>query len=272
MKKYVINSKQILIGIGILIAILCTLYGIMYIVAEYKNHFQNKSITLLTANDFDYFVKHFNVNTVVTALGITLKRLGISLFIAVILGLFFGFLLCRKKQWTYTQPTADFLRSIPVTFFIPVMAIVFGSGNETNLYIYTIYPTSLIIMFGVRTGLMKQDLERAHFFKIISSDNCKSKLENWKLAFFEALPDIFSQFRVALSYGLVIVTVIEYLEKTGGMGIGYLAYKTEETVDKVGTFFIILLIGVVGFVLNKITEMIQHKWIHWSNENLKNEN
>jgi ABC-type nitrate/sulfonate/bicarbonate transport system permease component len=151
------------------------------------------------------------------------------------------------------------------------MAIICGIGEEKNIYLLTIYPTLLLIMFGVRTGLIKQDLERAHFFKIIASNNYKSKLEKRKLVFFEALPDIFSGFRVALSYGLVIVTVLEYMRIGNANGIGYLLENNTTLDNKVGIFALVLLIGVVGFVLNKITEIIQHKWIHWSNENLKNE-
>jgi ABC-type nitrate/sulfonate/bicarbonate transport system permease component len=223
------------------------------------------------------FCGQFVDANVLNALFVTMRTLGISLFFALITGLLFGFLFGSKKKWTYTQPSVDFLRSIPVTFLIPVLAIIFGSSNTINMYLLAIYPTSLMIMFGVRTGIIKQDMERLHFFNIISSKQAlpnRYRIEKIKLTFFETLPDIFSGFRVALSYGLVIVTVLEYMHigvSENSIGIGTLLDRENTNHDNVNVFALVLLIGVIGFFLNWVTEKIQNKWIHWSNENLKNE-
>jgi ABC-type nitrate/sulfonate/bicarbonate transport system permease component len=53
-------------------------------------------------------------------------------------------------------------------------------------------------------------------------------------------------------------------------GIGTLLDIETTNHATVNIFALVLLIGVIGFLLNWITERIQHKWIHWSNENLKN--
>jgi ABC-type nitrate/sulfonate/bicarbonate transport system permease component len=134
-----------------------------------------------------------------------------------------------------------------------------------------------MIMFGVRTGMQKQDLERLHFFNVIASKQRQPKryrIEKIKLTLFETLPDIFSGFRVALSYGLVIVTVLEYMHigvSESSIGIGTLLDKENTNHDTMNVFALVLLIGIIGFFLNWITEKIQLKWIHWSSENLKND-
>jgi hypothetical protein len=73
---------------------------------------------------------------------------------------------------------------------------------------------------------------------------------------------------------LVIVTVLEYMHigvLESSIGIGTLLDRENTNHDNVNVFALVLLIGVIGFSLNWITEKIQYKWKHWSNENLKNE-
>ena len=271
----VLNSKRSLWGIVILAGVLGIIYAIICFWVKYDiyNNTQMPSIVKIISRFFSQFADL----SVLKALVVTLRTLGISLFFAIILGLLLGFSFGGKTKWVYTQPTVDFLRSIPITFLIPILAIVLGSSNTINIYLLTIYPTMLMIMFGVRTGKQKQDLERLHFFKVISSKQMQPKryyIEKIKLTLFETIPDIFSGFRIALSYGLVIVTVLEYMHigvSEKSIGIGTLLDKENTNHDITNVFALVLLIGIVGFFLNWVTEQIQHKWIHWSNENLKNE-
>jgi ABC-type nitrate/sulfonate/bicarbonate transport system permease component len=280
MKKNVYNKLKPSTGYGrmwgivILVAVLGFLYELICLGVYLQPYNQTEMPSFMQVAV--RFFAQFSVLGVLKALLVSLRTLGISLLFALVSGLFLGFLFGSKKHWAYTQPTVDFLRSIPVTFLIPVLAILYGSGTVLNIYLLTIYPTSLMIMFGVRTGIIKRNTERLHFFTVISSkamQPLRYRVEKTKLLFFETLPDIFSGFRVALSYGLVIVTVLEYMHigvSEEAYGIGTLLDRETTNHETVNIFALILLIGVIGFLLNWIAEKIQHKWIHWSNENLKN--
>ena len=162
MKNIVNKIPKSVCGIFILAGVLLLVYEVIcfWVNIDIYNNTKMPSVYDIVSRFFLQFAD-FNV---LKALGITLRRLGISLLWAIGVGLLLGFLFGSKKQWAYTQPTVDFLRSIPVTFLIPILAIIFGSGDTINIYLLTIYPTSLLIMFGVRTGKQKQDLERLHFF------------------------------------------------------------------------------------------------------------
>ena len=277
MKKIVFKNKwwRNIAGFLILLCVLSIIYGVIYLGVELKsdNKIKLPSILEVISRGITQLVDL----RVLKALWITIRTLGISLCFAIIFGLLLGFSLGSKKKWTYTQPTVDFLRSIPITFLIPIFAIVAGSGHSINLYLLTIYPTALMIMLGVRAGKQKQDMERLHFFEIIASQQMQKKRyrrEKIKLTFFETIPDIFSGFRIALSYGLVVVTVLEYLnvgQSDNSLGIGALLNSPYAGQSYMNMFALVLLIGFIGFVLNWITEKIQNRLIHWSNENLKNE-
>lgn len=271
--QYIKSNKRSLWGIVILAGVLLLVYGIFFgwVKLQPTNQTKMPSVCDIVGR---FFTQLADLK-VLKALGITLLRLLLSLIFAVIFGLLLGFAFGNKKPWAYTQPTVDFLRSIPVTFFIPILAIVLLSSNTINIYLLTIYPTSLLIMFGVRTGIQKQDLERFHFFDVIASKQQRPdhyRKERIKLILFEALPDICSGFRVALSYGLVVITVLEYMHiGQSVIGLGELLESEVTNHDKTNIFAIVLLIGTIGFLLNKGAEWLQHKYIHWSNENLKNE-
>lgn len=208
---------------------------------------------------------------VINAIGITIFTLTKSLLVSITIGILLGYLLgYNLKVWNTSQPTVDFFRSIPVTFLIPVSALLLGINNTNIIWLLSSYPGVLVMIFSVRTGIMKQEPERLHFFKIISYNN-NFIARFIKVTFFETLPDLFSGFRISLSYGLVIVTVLEYMRLGNQLGLGGLVNDELEKQHYSSVYAFILLIGFIGFFLNKITEVIQNKYIHWSNENTKSD-
>jgi ABC-type nitrate/sulfonate/bicarbonate transport system permease component len=188
------------------------------------------------------------------------KALSLSLFFGVLLGLFLGL---NKSIWNLSQPTVDFFRSIPVTFLIPAVALLIGVTSANIVWILATYPCLLIIIFNVRAGISKQEPERVHSFHIISgSTNLLSRF--FKVTFYEILPDIFSGFRIALSYDIVIITVLEYMRLGNKTGIGGLINDELQSLNYVRVYALTFIIGILGFVLNKFVEIIQQRFIHWS--------
>lgn len=200
----------------------------------------------------------------------TISYVLLSSFCALVLGVFWGFLISRNDNvWLVSQPGIDFFRSIPVTFVIPLAALFLkgGSTSETIIPLLAFYPAFLIMLLQVRAGVAKQNQERLHSFIVINGNNNRwSQFKN--VTFFEALPDILTGFRVTISYCIVVVTVLEY-SSIGSMGsrkgVGYLIYElvnnSEFNSPKVYAYTI--LIGLMGFLLNKIIEGFQYKLTHW---------
>jgi len=213
----------------------------------------------------DIFIS-FSEQSVLSALGNTLlnlsKALALSLFFGVIIGLFLGL---SKNIWNLSQPTVDFFRSIPVTFLIPVVALLIGVTSANIIWILATYPCLLIMIFNVRAGISKQEPERVHSFYIISGSLNLFK-RFFKVTFYEILPDIFSGFRITLSYCIVIITVLEYMRLGNKTGIGGLINDELQNLNYVRVYALTFIIGILGFVLNKVVEILQNKHIHWSSE------
>ncbi|MBK8554448.1 MAG: hypothetical protein IPL65_01160 [Lewinellaceae bacterium] len=194
----------------------------------------------------------------------TLYSTFISLFLAIVIGTFLGYLLGYNQTiWNLSQPTIDFFRSIPVTFLIPIATLLLGVSDSRIIWILSTYPCILIIIFSVRGGITLQEPERLHFYKIISGkSNLVSRFLHVTL--FETLPHIFSGFRISLSYCLVIVTVLEYLRLGNKLGIGGLVNNELEMQHYPKVYALVFIIGFIGFLLNKSTEYLQHRYFNWS--------
>lgn len=218
---------------------------------------------------FQDIFKSFSEQSVLAALANTLvtlsKALVLSLVFGIVLGLFLGL---NKSVWSLSQPTVDFFRSIPVTFLIPAVALLIGVTSENIIWILATYPCLLIIIFNVRAGITKQEPERVHSFYIISgSTNLLNRFI--KVTFYEILPDIFSGFRIALSYCLVVITVLEYMRLGNKTGIGGLISDELQNLNYVRVYALTFIVGILGFTLNKIVEIIQNKFIHWASDEEK---
>ncbi|MBV6479214.1 MAG: hypothetical protein HGGPFJEG_01975 [Ignavibacteria bacterium] len=188
------------------------------------------------------------------------KALLLSLLLGVLVGLFLGL---NNGVWNLSQPTVDFFRSIPVTFLIPAVALLIGSTSENIVWILATYPCLLIMIFNIRAGIMKQEQERVHSFYIIAGS--KNLLHRFfKVTFYEILPDIFSGFRISLSYCIVIVTVLEYMRLGNNTGIGGLINDELQKQNYVRVYALTFIVGVLGYLLNKITEIVQQKFAHWA--------
>ncbi len=202
--------------------------------------------------------------TVLDAIFNTLTSLGFSIAVSLVFGTFIGlFIGFSEKVWNIFQPIVDFFRSIPVTFLIPAVALLIGHTAPEIVWILAIYPCMLIIIFSVRTGIKKQEPERIHQYYIISGSKSLI-IRFFKVTFIEILPDVFAGFRIAISYCLVIVTVLEYMKLGNVVGIGGLIDDEIQQSNYTRFYSLTIIIGIVGFLLNKLTEIFQNNVLHWN--------
>ena len=165
-----------------------------------------------------------------------------------------------------SQPTIDFFRSIPVTFLIPAFALLIGVTSSNIIWLLATYPCMLIIVFNVRVGLSKLESERILSYRIISGSSNPIK-KFFKVTLFEILPSISTGFRIALSYCIVIVTVLEYMKLGNRAGIGGLINDELGNLNYTRVYALIFLIGFIGFLLNKIVEILDFIFLRWSKTN-----
>lgn len=215
---------------------------------------------VLIFNDLLNFLSDKNGLAVLqTTLVTVLISLSVSIFVGIILGIFLG---SNDKVWNLSQPTVDFFRSIPVTFLIPITVILIARDSPHVIWILGTYQCILTMILTTRSGIVKQENERILYYDIISGSSNKIK-KFFHVTFFEILPDLSTGFKVALSQSIVIITILEFMNFGNKIGIGKLVNIELHNSNFTRVYALTFLIGLIGFLLNKIVEFLDYKIIHW---------
>ncbi|MBK9271925.1 MAG: ABC transporter permease subunit [Saprospiraceae bacterium] len=266
--KRVLQNPKIVFGFGFLV-----LPVFLFLLCIVLNLFAPEALKFpKPAVIFWEVINTLGETKVWTILGNTLLNVSIVLLIAVFLGLLFGIVLgYSNRAWNLSQPTVDFFRSIPVTFLIPASGLLLGVTSQNMIWVLASYPCMLIMILNVRAGLTKQESERVLSYSIISGNPNPIK-KFFRVTIFEILPDVSTGFRIALSYSIVIVTVLEYMNignNGSNPGIGKLIGEEAEQLNYPRVYALIFVIGLVGFLLNKIVEILDSFFLQWSKNNSK---
>lgn len=207
----------------------------------------------------DFFIS-LTDKYVLDAILSTAKLVLISSVVSVLFGVLLSFLLnINKWIWSIFEPTLDFLRSIPVTFFIPAFAVILGISSPDIVWILAAIPSTLIMIVNVSSGIKHQNLNRLHQYYLISGN--KSKISGFrKVTFFEVFPYFIAGFKISLSYAIVIVTVMEYMQMGNETGLGTLVYNEMEQLNYKRVYSIIIIVGLIGYILNQLIDKLLKKY------------
>lgn len=206
------------------------------------------------------FFKAFIDKNVIKAMLYTIYYIFISITLSVIIGVTLGFLLhIDKRIWKAFTPTIDFLRSIPVTFFIPAFALLLGVSSPNIIWILTIIPSTLVVLVNISAGISQQNKSRIHQYILYSGSSNKIKIFK-KITIYEVIPYLISGIKIALSYAIVIVTVLEYMRMGNHTGLGTLVTEEMEQLNYPRVYSVILIVGFLGYFFNKIFEKVSARF------------
>ncbi|QMU65109.1 MAG: ABC transporter permease subunit [Flavobacteriaceae bacterium] len=251
------NFKSALVGI----LFLPILIGLFFTILRFFSPSTIKFPTVIEIYQ-DFISSLFDME-VLKALLSTSKYVIISVFVSIIFGVTLSFILnLNKKVWSAIEPTVDFLRSVPITFFIPAFAVILGVSSPNIIWILAVIPSALIIIVNVAYGikeLEKSDKQnRLHQYQLLSGK--KGKWESFiKVKIYEILPHFMSGFKVALSYAIVIVTVLEFMQMGNEIGLGRLVYDEMEQLNYERVYSIIIIVGLIGYLLNLLLDKLISK-------------
>lgn len=197
--------------------------------------------------------------TLLSDIGHTLYRVLVGFGIAVVIGVPLGLLMgYSSRVYNVLEFTVEFFRGIPTTALFPLFLLVFGIGDEAKFAV-TAWGAGLVIlinsMYGVHLG-KELRVRVAKTMKVRGFDLFK------KVIFPEALPQVFSGFRVAISLSLVIVIVTEMFIGTN-IGLGKRIIDAQLVYQTADMYAAILLTGLLGFILNKLMMFVENKVVHW---------
>jgi ABC-type nitrate/sulfonate/bicarbonate transport system permease component len=208
---------------------------------------------------YNHLIVLFTKKRLLTDIVYTLYRVIVGFLIAVIIGVPVGLLMgYSTKVYKSLEFVIEFFRSIPATALFPLFLLLFGIGDSSKIAL-TAWGAGLIIivnsMYGVHLG-RELRIKAARTMKIGGFMLLR------KVIFPEALPQIFSGFRVALSISLVIVVVAEMFIGTT-LGLGNRIIDAQLVYRIPDMYAVILITGIIGFILNKLIIVLERNVVHW---------
>lgn len=194
----------------------------------------------------------------------SLQRVLIGFSIAVIIGVILGLLCASIKNLRYViNPIVEILRPIPPIAWIPLAIILLGLGDISAYFIVflgSFFPIFTNTFFGAASLPEK--------YKNISKSlelSKKSYLKN--ILFKYSLPNIFTGLRIGIGMAWMSVIAAEMIGAQSGLGYFIQINRLTLGIDKV--IIGMLTIGLIGFMLYKLINVLEKISIPWS-ENDKN--
>jgi len=189
----------------------------------------------------------------------TLYRTFLGFIIACLIGIPIGLLMGYSDRIYYSlEFVVEFFRSIPATALFPIFLLFFGIGDQSKIAL-TAWTAGLVLivhsMYGVHLG---KELR----IKSAKTMRMSGFVLFQKIIFPEALPQIFSGMRIAVSLSLVIVIVTEMFIGTN-VGLGHRIIDAQLIYRISEMYAAILITGVLGFLINKGFIFTEKRVVHW---------
>lgn len=164
---------------------------------------------------YEATIELFSDGVLTDSLALTLALVGVTMAIAIGVGITAGFLLFRFRDFGIAyEPWLGALFASPLPLAYPIFLVLFGRSYTTIVTMALAYATIPIII-NTREGLMAVS---PVLVNVGRSFNVSSRTMFWKIMFPAAIPTIFAGIRLGLIYGLLAIVAIEFLTDLGGMG------------------------------------------------------
>jgi ABC-type nitrate/sulfonate/bicarbonate transport system permease component len=190
--------------------------------------------------------------------GVTLGRASLGFALATIAGVLIGVAMARSTRMErQIEPIFSFGYPIPKVALYPIFIFLLGVGTLPKValtFLECLYPIAVNTYFGVKA------VDRLHVW-LARTVGAGSREIFWRVLIPTAAPYIFSSLRVAASLGLVVVTILEMIGDSFGLGY-YMTYAAAsfEFADYFAGLIAVLL---MGFVLDRIIIALRDRVVFW---------
>lgn len=200
--------------------------------------------------------------TVLTDIKSTLVRIIEAFALSVVLAIPFGLILGRfKKVYSAVSYILDFFRSTPATAIFPLFLILFGVGDAAKI-LSAAFASFLIITFNLAEGIRHINKHKLLAVKIMGANHVQTIQ---KIIFWESLPHLFIGLRNGISTAMIVIVVTEMFVGTVS-GVGKKIIDFQITYEIASMYAMILIVGTIGYLVNKIILTIERKVVHWSSK------
>ncbi len=189
----------------------------------------------------------------------SMVRMAIGYSLAVLAGVPAGILIGYfSSLYKAFEIPLDFFRSLPVTTLYPLFVLIFGIGHNSKIAM-VVAACVFVIILNTAYGVMQRKQVRSQVALLFGANKFQLFRE---VLFWEALPQILIGMRIAISYALIVEIVCEMFMGTQ-KGLGQRVFEAYNTYFIVELYAIVLLVGLTGYLINKLFVFGESRTVHW---------
>ena len=188
----------------------------------------------------------------------SLKRLAAGFVIGAGVGVGVGLLMGSSRATRRTlEPLTEFLRAIPAIAVVPAAIVVLGLGDAMYVSIIA-FGVCFPVLINTIDGVRAVPLEARDTASMLHVGGTERITRIYLPA---ALPSIVAGLRIALSIGLVLVVISEFVGE--GEGLGHYIWVQQTVFAYPEMFAGILFLGLLGYVLNRLFLLVERRVLAW---------
>jgi ABC-type nitrate/sulfonate/bicarbonate transport system permease component len=193
------------------------------------------------------------------AVGASLQRFAAGFALGAGLGVAVGLLMGSSRRARRTlEPLTEFSRAIPPVAVVPAAIVLFGLGDSMRIAVIAfavLFPVLVSTVQGVRT-VSPEVRDTASMLHVGPVERA------FRISLPAALPSIAAGLRIAVSVGLLMVVISEFVPGEGdGLGRYILFQQSQANIPEL--YGGILFLGLLGYLLNSLFLLAERRVLAW---------
>ena len=182
----------------------------------------------------------------------------IGFALASLVGIALAILIARSALLErLIYPYLNIIRVTPIIAVAPLLTIWFGHGILPQALIAALIAFFPIVVTTV-LGLKSVDPELVSLMKLLNATEAK---ELWKIRLPNALPYIFSSFKISAPLAVVGALVGEFVG--GAQGLGWLLITARGRLDTSTVFLMVVLAVLLGIASFALVVAFEKRFVKW---------
>ena len=201
----------------------------------------------------------FSQGNFIKDVGISLFRILVGFFVAVVLGVPLGILIgLNRRAEAIIEPVVDFIRYTPIPAFIPLFILWFGIGElekiiviSASVFFQLILMVANSVSFTPKQIIESAETLGANRWQIIS-----------KVISPYSKPRIFDDLRISMGWAWAGLILAEIVGSTSG--IGFVIIQSQRLLQTANVISAIIVVGILGLFSDFIFKRLYKILFPWA--------
>jgi ABC-type nitrate/sulfonate/bicarbonate transport system permease component len=181
-----------------------------------------------------------------------------GLVIGVVVGVVLGILLSLTPVVNQlVRYVLEFLRFTPAIVYIPILVLLMGARPQLSIVLAAlgaVWPVLYQTYYGV-VGVPQILKDTGRVFGLTRGQRLRS------IILPSVSPFLATGVRIAASHALIVVVAVQIIASVEGLGRDIETYAANGVFPRM--YALILVIGIIGFLLNWLLEILERRQLHW---------